>query len=287
MAQFLMINFAAVMGYVTLWYGVALYLKRNDVADIAWGLGFIFTTLVCLAQLGQPIGDRSYLLLGLLSLWGIRLAGYIFIRNRGKEEDFRYANWRKEWGKTIIWRAYLQVFVLQGAILVFIGLPIWYAVANNGSLYWDQRLGVLDILGILIFAKGLIFETVADYQMWKFRKHRKPGQIMNRGVWKYSRHPNYYGESLVWWGLFVICFSAPVPLWTIVSPLMMTFLLVRVSGVPLLEKKYSQNLEYQKYQASTSTFIPWFPNKVAADELGRARHPMGFRKNTRKTAKKK
>ena len=251
-----------IWAYVSLVYGVALLKKRNDLADVAWGPGFMVGAFSLFLALSQRTSE-GILVLALVSIWALRLSAYIYSRNRGHEEDFRYQNWRREWGKSTWWRSYLQVFLLQGAILVVVGLPVWF-----GVLLECDSWGLLTFAGIFLWGAGLSCEAIADAQMAVYRqtKAQNPtqvGRVMSTGLWKYSRHPNYFGEALLWWGLFTVCVSFGAPLWTVVGPLFMTFLLVKVSGVPMLEKKYSGNPDYQRYCETTSSFIPWFPKRFS------------------------
>jgi steroid 5-alpha reductase family enzyme len=254
----LLTNFSVIIVYMSCWYFVALLKKRNDLADVAWGLGFVIAALTNLWINPSP-NWRSWVIFTLVAIWGIRLAIYIFYRNRGKGEDFRYQQWRKEWGKNVIWRSYLQIFFLQGALLTVIGLPIWFGISSDQP----SQPSLLDALGILLWLVGFGFEAISDWQMSQFRKIKSTKKgIMKSGLWKYSRHPNYFGESVVWWSLYLIALANSSPIWTVIGPITITFLLVKVSGVPMLEKKYARNLEYKAYQESTSSFIPGFPKDI-------------------------
>ncbi len=249
-----------IWAYMTLAYGVAALKKRNDLADMIWGPGFWVGALVLFA-LAPEQSWRGVLLLVLVGLWALRLSVYIYLRNRGRPEDFRYQNWRKEWGKHVWWRSYLQVFMLQGLILVIVGLPLWSGIRSSGG---DFTL--LDFLGISLWGIGLACEAVADAQMAHFRQARahvegRAPLIMQSGLWKYSRHPNYFGEALLWWGIFLVSYAGSAPFWTVLGPVTITFFLVKVSGVPMLEKKYADNIAYQRYRETTSALIPWFPKK--------------------------
>lgn len=242
--------------YASICFIIALILKRNDIADVAWGLGYVAIILICLQQFSfKPI---SLLISCLIALWAIRLSWYIGTRNKGKQEDFRYAQWRKDWGKHFYWRTYLQVFVLQGFFLLIIAAPIFISFADSSktSLNW------VIYLGAVLWLKGFLLQAIADYQMSKFRKHKQPGQIMNTGLWKYSRHPNYFGEILMWWGLWLIVLPLPFGWLGIISPMTITYLLAFVSGVPMLEKKYIGNSAYTAYQKTTNALIPWFPKRA-------------------------
>ncbi len=256
----------AILIYMTTVYGIAIQKGRNDFADVAWGPGFVIATLVCLFN-ANLMTWKSWILFGLTTIWAIRLSIYIYRRNRGKPEDFRYRKWRKEWGNNFYWRSYLQVFLLQGALLLLIGLPIWTSIATSGETDHHSESLTLTLVGTLVWAIGFSFESIADKQMATFKKRssypssqasQNHPRVMKSGLWKYSRHPNYFGEALLWWGIFLISVSNLAPFWTVIGPLTLSFLLVKVSGVPMLEKKYSKNLEYQNYQKQTSAFIPWF-----------------------------
>lgn len=245
-----------VLYFMTFVFLIAEIKKDNSIADIAWGLGFIVVALVTLFTTNN-FYPRQIMITIMTILWGLRLATHIFIRKWGKPEDFRYAKWRKEWGDRAIIRAFLQVFMLQGILLTIISLPI--IIVNNsvsdGLTFWDQ-------LGLLIWAFGLVFEALSDYQLSEFIKHpRNHNKIMNKGLWKYSRHPNYFGEVLVWWGMFLVALSAPLGQYAIFGPMLITYLIYFVSGVPLLEKRYKNDEKYQEYAKVTSKFIPLPPKK--------------------------
>ncbi len=244
----------AVWLYMTLVFGVALLRRDNSLADIAWGLGFVLVALLSLDYRAGP-SVRSWVATALILIWGVRLAIHIGIRNLGRGEDFRYAQWRKQWGKSFLLRAYLQVFMLQGFFLILISYPVWLINRTN-----RPGLTLLDGVGILIWCVGFGFEAVGDYQLTRFKRDpANRGRIMTRGLWAYTRHPNYFGEALLWWGIFGLALSLPSGWTAIISPILITFLLVKVSGVPMLEKKYAENPEFQAYKKRTSAFFPWLP----------------------------
>lgn len=232
-------------------FALAILRKRNDIADIAWGIGFILVALMALL-LSLNFSTRYLLLLIMVAIWGTRLGVHIFLRNKGREEDWRYRNWRKTWGKWWELRAYLHVFLVQASLLLIIAVPIiWTAV------YAFEPLGFLDYLGLSVWLIGFLFEAIADYQLLKFKnKKENKDKIMQTGLWKYSRHPNYFGETLLWWGVFLISLAAKDGFLTIFGPLTITYLLTSVSGVPMLEKKYKNNKQYQAYAQKTSVFLP-------------------------------
>lgn len=247
---------AAVLGYMTVWYVIALVRKRNDLADTAWGLGFIM--IAALAILGQdPISPRLTLVGVLVLAWGIRLAVHVYSRNRGKAEDFRYAQWRADWGKWFLIRTYLQVFLLQGVFMLLIAASIIVTGAGGGG-----PLGWLDALGVVVWLTGFVFESVGDAQLAAFvRDPASRGKILDTGLWRYTRHPNYFGEVTQWWGVWLIALSAPFGWVAVVSPLTITLLLLFVSGVPMLEKKMVEKPGWAEYAAKTSVFIPLPPKK--------------------------
>lgn len=235
---------------------IALLLKDNSIVDIAWGPGFICVALTTLFLRGE-IGARSLLISGLVIIWGLRLAVYIAVRNRGRGEDFRYAKWRREWGRWFIPRSFIQVFMLQGVFMLVIASPI--VLANRSS---EQRLTLLDGLGVLLWLVGFLFEAVGDEQLRKFKQRpENKGMIMTSGLWKCTRHPNYFGEAVLWWGMFLISLSVPGGWAAIISPLTIGTLLLKVSGVPMLEKKYVGNQQYAAYARRTPAFFPRFPKK--------------------------
>jgi steroid 5-alpha reductase family enzyme len=244
-----------ILGYVTIWFIISLIKKRNDVADIAWGLGFI---VICLYQLwAQPIHPITTLVYCLIVLWGLRLAIHIGFRSIGKTEDFRYKKWREEWGNTFILRSYLQVYVLQGFFMVLISLPI-LIVSTAPPQYFND----LTSIGLTLWLIGFTFEAIGDYQLSVFIKNKKSkSDIMQTGLWRYTRHPNYFGEVMVWWGIFIITLPYQNGIWGIISPLIITFLLLYVSGIPMLEAKYKDNAQFQAYKNRTSAFFPMPPKQ--------------------------
>jgi steroid 5-alpha reductase family enzyme len=243
--------------YMSIFFVIALLKKNNSIADIAWGLGFVLITVFSFSR-ATDVFERTLLINVLVLIWGLRLAYFILKRNINKKEDFRYANWRKEWKRTFLIRTYLQVFMLQGFIMFIIALPI---MENNFNEI--QNLNVFDIIGLTLWIIGFLFEAIGDYQLKQFIARREnKGKIMRSGLWKYTRHPNYFGEATMWIGIAIISIrSFPHPIFAVISPFLITYLLLFVSGVPLLEEKYADNLEFQEYARKTSKFIPWFVKK--------------------------
>ena len=247
----------ALLGYVTVWFVIAVLRRDNSLADIAWGGGFILLALSSL-HLGPGATPRALLATGLVLLWGVRLAVHISMRNRGKGEDFRYAAWRRDWERHWVWRSFLQVFLLQGVLLYAIALAVVRINLTTGP-----ALGWLDLTGVLVWLLGFVFEAVGDWQLVRFtRDTNVRGTVMDRGLWRYSRHPNYFGEALQWWGVWLLAAAVPGEWWTIVSPVGITWLLLKVSGVPMLERALEARVPgYREYQRRTSVFIPLPPRR--------------------------
>ena len=250
--------------YFFFWFLIGCLKSRNDIVDTAWGPGFVLGALYCVFK-NQSQSVFSQILLGMLVFWAFRLSIYIYFRNRGKAEDFRYRKWREEWGRWFYLRSFLQVYMLQGFFLLVIGIPVWSCLLFGSGVLGDSTSSLLFLAGLKIWLLGFLVETISDLQMARFKKSRQASQtqtVMMNGLWKYSRHPNYFGECVLWWGIYLVCVSLGAPYWTLIGPLTLTFLLVKVSGVPMLESKYKENKEYQDYQARTSSFVPWLPKKA-------------------------
>lgn len=243
--------------YMSLFFLFALIKKNNGLVDIGWGLGFIVISITSMLINSNNINFRTLIPNLLVFLWGLRLAYHILKRNFGKEEDYRYQEMRKNWGKKVNINAFFKIFMLQGVLMLIISLPI---IMNN--LTKNLNFDFYFIFGLIVWVIGYLFEVIGDYQLKQFiSKPQNKGKIMQSGLWKFTRHPNYFGEATMWWGLFIIGLSQRLALISIVSPILITYLLVFVSGVPLLEKKYENNSEFQKYAKKTSIFIPWFTKK--------------------------
>ena len=241
--------------YMTLWFIISVLKKRSDVADIAWGLGFV----VLAWSLYSLNTDNTMLLLAslLISIWGLRLSSHIFLRNRKKDEDYRYQEMRQKWGKWAAPRTYLQVFMLQGGLLLLISAPL-----IGFAMYPNNALTPIIYVGLGIWLIGFMFEVIGDSQLRAFIKDpQNKGKIMQYGLWRYTRHPNYFGEVTQWWAVWLLGYGLTSFFWTIIGPLTITFLILKVSGIPLLENKYAGNKQYEKYKRRTSMFIPWAPKK--------------------------
>lgn len=243
--------------YMNFWFIVSLIIKRNDIADIAWGLGFVFLAW-CAILTYQSFSWISILVNCLVTIWGLRLSIHIFLRNRKKGEDYRYQQWRIQWGKWFTIRSYLQIFMLQGGLLYLIVFPVLFINLNSYG-----KLNLFDFIGLFVWLIGFFFETVGDWQLSRFIKNSKnKGKIIQTGLWKYSRHPNYFGEVTLWWGIYIFALSIPYGFITVFSPITITTLILFISGIPLLERKYLGRADFEDYKKQTSIFIPLPPRSV-------------------------
>jgi steroid 5-alpha reductase family enzyme len=258
LSNLLFLNLLAAMGFMSFVWLLSLPTRNASLADIFWGLGFVLIAWLSFGLTGGYLG-RKLLLALLTTSWGLRLALHIAWRNWGHGEDRRYQAWRAKRGESFWWVSLFTVFLTQAILLWVISL-----VVQLGQLSpVPSRLTILDVLGTLVWGVGFVVETVADWQLVRFKADpNNKGRVMNRGLWAYSRHPNYFGETLIWWGFFLITLTTPYGYWAIVSPLTITFLLLKVSGVTLLEKDITERRpEYREYIKNTSPFIPWFPKR--------------------------
>jgi steroid 5-alpha reductase family enzyme len=251
----------AVLVYITVIFAVAWKRQRLDVVDIAWGGGFIVAALASLFM--GPRGPLQYLVTGLVVIWGVRLGAYIFNRVRmSKGEDSRYADMRKQWRGSAGLNAYLRIFVVQGILATIVSMSV---IIINTS----QQTKIMPIVGIgvVLWMAGFLFESTGDRQL---RDHlanpKNKGTLMTTGLWKYTRHPNYFGEALQWWGIAVVCLSVPFGIVGLVSPLTITFLLLFVSGIPLTEKRFEGWSGWAEYKRRTSVFIPLPPRRSDIDK---------------------
>lgn len=243
--------------YMSIWFLISLQKKRNDIADVAWGLGFTLMAWTSFFISNGVAGLRGLFVCILVSIWGLRLAWHIYNRNRNKAEDYRYLTWRKDWGKWFYLRSYFQVYLLQGLFLFLIIFPVLLINKSTGTPF-----GILDIIGLIIWIFGFYFEVVGDAQLAKFIKNpENKGKLLTTGLWSYTRHPNYFGEVTQWWGLWIIALSVTGGWVGIIGPLTITFLILKVSGIPLLEKKMEENPNFAEYKKRVSVFIPLPPRK--------------------------
>ncbi len=245
--------------FVTVLYFAALYLRDASIMDMFWGVGFILIAAQSLYIAYYNNLDMSIpklVVTALVVVWGVRLSWHIFSRHTG--EDARYVSWRNEWGSSYWWRSYVQIFLLQGGLMLLIMLPIMLLDFSTIVGFSMRMLWI----GASVWFVGFLFESIADLQLSYFKSHAmNKGKLLTSGLWRLSRHPNYFGEAVQWWGIFIIALSASSVAWLylVIGPVVITLLLRFVSGVPLTEKRMKRNPQFYTYASQTNAFIPWFP----------------------------
>ena len=247
-----------ILGMMLILWIISLTIKNSSIVDIYWGFGFVLVGWLYFLLTPNGFLLRKIVLLVLSSIWGLRLTLHILMRNFGKPEDFRYQKWRSESPRIWWLKSLFQVFLLQGSLMWVISAPLLAAQVSTSA----QRLTIFDFLGIAIWVIGFFFESLGDAQLTKFKSNpANKGKVLSTGVWRYSRHPNYFGDSTQWWGYYLMALAAG-GWWTVFSPILMTLFLIKVSVVALLEKTIvNRKPEYAEYIRTTSPFIPWFPKK--------------------------
>jgi steroid 5-alpha reductase family enzyme len=248
----------AIAGLMLATWVVGLALRDVSIVDIVWGLGFVLVAWVALA-VGDGSHDRRLLLAVLVTAWGLRLAGYLARRNLGKGEDYRYAAMRRHYGGRFPLVSLYLVFGLQAVLMWTVSLPL-QASAGEPT---PAGLELADWIGVAVWATGLAFEAIGDAQLARFKADpASAGAVMDRGLWRYTRHPNYFGDFLVWWGIGVIALGTGEAWWSLAGPLVMSVLLIRVSGKGLLEKTIGRRRPgYEDYVRRTSGFVPLPPKR--------------------------
>jgi steroid 5-alpha reductase family enzyme len=253
----MLVTFAAAIGLMTAVWLFSLVRHDASVIDPFWGLGFLAVMVAACAENG--LVPRTALLLILVAVWAFRLAVYLLWRNWGHGEDRRYVKMREKHGPRFWWVSLFTVFLLQGVLLWFVSLPLQVAASRSLS----TPFSVLDVAGTVIWTVGLLFESVGDWQLARFKAGpANAGRVMDRGLWRYTRHPNYFGDFCVWWGLYLVCVAGGA-WWTVLSPILMSILLLKVSGVSLLESTIGERRpDYAAYQARTNSFFPGPPRNI-------------------------
>lgn len=244
-----------IVAALTLLWLLSLRLRDASIVDIFWGLGFV--ALVWFYSSRAAPSGRSDLLVALTTIWGLRLWLHLLKRNWGKGEDYRYAEMRQGHGKRFWWVSLFTVYWLQALILWIVSFPLWHG--HRGV----DPLGPLDWIGAGLSVVGILFESVGDLQLVRFKRDpANSGRVLDTGLWRYTRHPNYFGDALFWWGIALIAMGVPGWGWMLLGPLLMTVLLMRVSGVTLLERRLAETKpEYRDYAERTNAFFPWFPRQ--------------------------
>ena len=269
----LLYGLAAIVVLFSILWAVSVRLENSSIVDVAWGPGILAIGLTY--YLTGPAfyfasADgfvlRPHLTLALAALWAVRLASHLYARMRVLGEDFRYVGWRDRYEGHWWWISFFKVFLLQAVLAWVVSLPLYFAIVSMSP----RPLTFLDYVGIVVFAAGLVIESAADEHLRRFRADRaNRGKVLDTGLWRYTRHPNYFGESLVWWGFGLICLATG-GLPGLLGPLVMTYLLVYVSGVALLESTLIEKKGYIQYAGRTPAFLP-LPPRVQAQLMTKLR----------------
>jgi steroid 5-alpha reductase family enzyme len=236
---------------------ISLLIRNASIVDITWGLGFVLVAWMVRLQ-GDTNTTRQWLLVALTTIWGLRLAGYLFWRNHGEPEDYRYRAMRKRWGERFPLISLVTVFALQGTLMWIVSLPVQLGQVRDGS-----GIGWLSALGVVAWFVGIVFEGVGDLQLARFKSDpANAGKVLDTGLWRYTRHPNYFGDACVWWGIGLVAAESGLGAWGLIGSAVMTVLLLKVSGVALLERSLRKRKpEYQAYVERTSAFVPMPPKR--------------------------
>lgn len=260
----LLVNAAVVAGMMLCVWTVSLLSKDVSIVDLVWGAGFVVIAWVSFLITGLPT-PQKWIIVGLASLWGLRLSGYLAWRNLGKPEDYRYREMREKHGSGFPLRSLFTVFGLQGMIMWIVSLPLQTGQIQNNQ----DRIGILAVLGMVLWCIGFLFESIGDWQLARFKSDpANAGQVMDRGLWRYTRHPNYFGDFLVWWGLYCVSFGRGTAWWSVIGPIVMSVFLMRVSGVTLLESSLKTRKKgYEAYIRRTHAFFPFPPKRETTQKL--------------------
>lgn len=246
---------AAVVVAAALVWLLSLAKRDVSIVDTLWSLLFVIAAVAYAATASDP-GPRTPLILILVTLWGLRLALYVTWRNWGEPEDRRYQEIRRNNSPGFEFKSLYIIFLLQGVIAWIVSLPLLAAITGQTPIGW------LDVLGMVLWTVGIVFEAGGDFQLARFKANpANKGKVMDQGLWRYTRHPNYFGDSCIWWGFFLFALAAG-GWWSVIGPVLMTFLLLKFSGVALLEKDIGERRPgYREYIARTNAFIPGPPRR--------------------------
>ena len=254
----MLVSAIAILALMLGTWTLSVVLKNASIVDIVWGLGFVLVAWV--VRLSADGNDtRQWLLTGMVSVWGLRLAGHLFWRNHGNGEDFRYRAMRKHYGPKFPIISLATVFGLQGMLMFIVSLPVQLGQADA-----TPDVGAVAYVGVVLWLVGLFFEAVGDAQLARFKAlPENRGIVMSSGLWRYTRHPNYFGDACIWWGIGIVAAETGSGAWGLIGSLLMTVLLRRVSGVTLLEKSLVKRRQgYTEYVARTSPFVPRPPKRI-------------------------
>ncbi|TLG75450.1 DUF1295 domain-containing protein [Culicoidibacter larvae] len=260
MNTIILISWLTIAIYFSIFLVVGNILKNNSIVDIGWGAGFVVVAITTLL-VSNNFDIISIILTILVSVWGIRLSYHLFKRNAGKGEDYRYIAMRKRWGKHQIIGSFINVYLMQAIMMALVSYGYVY-----GILQPDKVFSIWTVIGLIVWGIGILFEVVGDRQLRNFIANNNGKEVLDTGLWKYTRHPNYFGEATSWWGIFIIVLGSTGNILAIISPIVITVLVRFISGVPLLEKKMMQQDAYKKYAEKTSVFFPLPPKNKGGNK---------------------
>lgn len=256
MIVLLLTGLAAVAVLMVLVWLLSVALADVSIIDPAWGFGFVVIAVTYALADGDMSG-RDWLVLAMVTIWGLRLGIYLTHRKWGEPEDHRYAAMREKRPGSFAYRSLITVFMLQALLLWVVAWPLAASIGANSP----TDIGIIEMVALFIFLVGLVFETVADYELARFKANPdSSGKLLTTGLRRYTRHPNYFGDFLVWWGIGIIGVTSAGGWWSILGPILISVLLMKVSGVGMLKKSMSSKPGFEEYAARTNTFFPWFPS---------------------------
>jgi steroid 5-alpha reductase family enzyme len=260
MGQAMLAAGIVILALMLITWTISIVVKNASIVDIVWGLGFVLVAWTVRITTDQGNDARQWLLVAMATIWGLRLAIHLYVRNHGNGEDFRYRAMRKHYGPKFGLISLATVFGLQGVLMFVVSLPVQLGQADP-----TPKIGVIAIVGVLLWLVGMFFETVGDLQLTRFKRDpANKGKVMDIGLWRYTRHPNYFGDACVWWGIGIVAAETGSGAWGLIGSALMTFLLRRVSGVTMLERTMAKRRPgYTEYVARTSPFIPRPPKRGA------------------------
>ena len=265
----LILGLVAILIFFTALWAYSIRIQNSSIADVGWGPGILVIGLTYyFTSDGFPL--RAQLTLILLAIWGFRLGAHLGIRNRLEGEDYRYVRWRDDYEDSWWWFSYIKVFLLQAVIAWIVSLPIYFSIVS----LTPAELTMFDYVGVAVFLVGLIFESLGDEQLRRFRANRaNKGKVLDTGLWRYTRHPNYFGEAMVWWGFGLIgVATGGIP--GLIGPAVLTYLLIYVSGVSLIEATLINKQGYIHYVGRTPAFLPLPPQvRVKVMQFVRSKLP--------------
>jgi len=244
---------AVLLTLMAVLWAVSVFVKDASIVDSVWGLTF-FVQALTFTVVASDISIRSGIVLGLVGLWSVRLSWHIFSRNHGNGEDYRYKAMREEHGTSKFWwYSFFSVFMLQGVLSIIVAAPLLFVISDSGS-----EFAMLDVIACILFAVGFYFEAIGDLQLLRFKKDpANKGKLLTTGLWSLTRHPNYFGDIVMWWSLFIFALSADAGWISFYGPLVMTLFIYNISGVKLLEKDLiKKKPDYEEYIKSTPAFVP-------------------------------